>query len=84
MTVRTPLCQKHARGWFTWSTLEAKSIEEERIVLGGVSAEFAQAWHSRPSPEQPRGGELVKVRCRCCRALNEETAKFCSQCGEAM
>lgn len=26
----------------------------------------------------------IKVRCRACRALNDETANFCSSCGEAM
>lgn len=26
----------------------------------------------------------VRVRCRQCRALNDETAKFCNQCGSAM
>jgi hypothetical protein len=30
-----------------------------------------------PAPE-------VKVRCRKCHALNEESAKFCNQCGSAM
>lgn len=25
--------------------------------------------------------EVVKVRCRSCQALNDETAKFCNQCG---
>jgi rRNA maturation endonuclease Nob1 len=27
---------------------------------------------------------VVKVRCRGCSALNDEKAKFCSQCGAAM
>lgn len=26
----------------------------------------------------------IKVRCRACRALNDETANYCSSCGEAM
>jgi rRNA maturation endonuclease Nob1 len=26
----------------------------------------------------------IKVRCRGCQALNDETAKFCSQCGAGM
>jgi hypothetical protein len=81
MTVRTPLCHKHARGWFTWSTLEAKAIAEESIVLAGVSEEFARAWDRRRVAEPPRAGGVVKVRCRGCQALNDETAKFCNQCG---
>jgi hypothetical protein len=28
--------------------------------------------------------EVVKVRCRKCRTLNDEDARFCDQCGEAM
>ena len=28
--------------------------------------------------------EGVKVRCPHCRALNDETAKFCGQCGQAL
>jgi hypothetical protein len=27
---------------------------------------------------------VVKVRCRACQTLNDETAKFCNQCGEAL
>ena len=27
---------------------------------------------------------VVKVKCARCRALNDENAKFCSQCGAAM
>ena len=25
--------------------------------------------------------QVIKVRCRSCRMLNDETAKFCNQCG---
>jgi hypothetical protein len=81
MSVRTPLCHRHAHGWFTWSTLKAKSIVGEEIVLGGASEEFAQAWHRRPATERSRAGGLINVRCRGCQALNAESAKFCSQCG---
>jgi len=28
--------------------------------------------------------EVVKVRCASCRALNEEAARFCQQCGKPM
>lgn len=31
------------------------------------------------------GGEpIVKVRCRACSALNEESSKFCGQCGQKL
>src|SRR5262245_17184488 len=33
MTVRTPLCHRHAHGWFTTSTLEASTINDDRIAL---------------------------------------------------
>lgn len=28
--------------------------------------------------------EVVKVRCRACESLNDETARFCNQCGKPM
>jgi hypothetical protein len=84
MTVRTPLCHKHSHGWFTWLSLEAKSITEERIVLCGVSEAFANAWNRRTVTEPAPAGGLVKVRCRGCQALNDERAKFCDQCGAAI
>ena len=28
--------------------------------------------------------EVVKVRCRKCKTLNDENAKFCDECGEAL
>jgi hypothetical protein len=34
-------------------------------------------------PAQPPA-EVVKVRCPACRALNEENARFCHQCGKPM
>lgn len=33
-------------------------------------------------PAPPR--EVVKLRCPACKALNEESAKFCNQCGQAL
>ena len=36
------------------------------------------------SPEDAVPVEVVKVRCRSCRALNDENAKFCDQCGEPL
>src|SRR5688572_23395373 len=37
MTVRTPLCEKHAKGWFTGASFTAKTITDDRITLTGVS-----------------------------------------------
>jgi hypothetical protein len=84
MTVRTPLCDKHAHGWFTRSTLTAKSITDGSIVLAGVSDQFAQAWDQQRKTDRPGGQDVVKVRCRSCQSLNDETAKFCGQCGAAI
>ena len=28
--------------------------------------------------------QQIKVRCRNCKALNDENAKFCDQCGESL
>jgi hypothetical protein len=64
MSVRTPLCHQHAHGWFTSSTLVAKSIAAERIVLGGVSDEFAQAWHKRSMIGPSRNDEVPPISIR--------------------
>jgi hypothetical protein len=34
--------------------------------------------------EAPPPAQVVKVRCRKCQALSDETARFCSQCGAAL
>jgi hypothetical protein len=36
------------------------------------------------NPGAPQTGEVVKVRCPQCRTLNDEKAKFCSQCGNQL
>lgn len=84
MTVRTPLCHKHAHGWFAWSTLEAKAICDDSILLTGVSDQFVQAWEKQRETEVRRAPSVVKVRCRSCQSLNDEAAKFCNQCGAAL
>ncbi len=84
MAVRTPLCRKHAHRWFTSSPLEAKSITDETIVLAGVSEEFAGAWTRQGVADRSNDGDRVKVRCPSCRSLNDETAKFCDQCGAVL
>jgi hypothetical protein len=80
MTVRTPVCHKHARG----ATLEAKTITDNSITLVGVSDEFVQAWEKERRADRPSHKEPSKVRCRSCRALNDEAARFCDQCGATM
>jgi hypothetical protein len=81
MTVRAPLCHKHAHGWSIASSLVPRSIAEDGITLAGVSEEFAALWAAR-RPVGPAVAEgPVKVRCRGCQALNEEAARFCHRCG---
>lgn len=35
-------------------------------------------------PLKSLGGEVIRVRCPHCKALNEEDARFCNQCGKAV
>jgi ribosomal protein L40E len=84
MTVRTPLCHKHAHGWFVWSSLDATSITDEAIVITGVSDQFAQAWQEQRAANHGQERHVVKVRCRKCEALNTESARFCDQCGASL
>lgn len=84
MTVRTPLCHKHAHGWFAWSSLSAASITDDAIVIQGVSDQFARQWSRQRKVIHPAGPTLVKIRCRSCQALNDEAAKYCGQCGTAI
>lgn len=36
------------------------------------------------SNDKGNNGPTIKVRCTACKALNDETAKFCSSCGASM
>ena len=49
-------------------------------ALGGMARDAAEAF--RGEGGQP--AQAVKVRCAHCRALNDEDARFCSQCGQAL
>ncbi|MCC7087298.1 MAG: hypothetical protein IT427_20030 [Pirellulales bacterium] len=59
--------------------------KETKDSVRNVAATVAEGLRSMelpggdPAAEQP---VEVKVRCRQCRALNDEAAKFCNQCGE--
>ena len=43
IVVRTPLCHKHAHGWFLCSTLNTKTLTNDRLTLSGVSDKFVAA-----------------------------------------
>ena len=50
-------------------------------------ARKAEKWLDSASNQSPTASvpaEVVKVRCRACKALNDEQAKFCDQCGAAL
>jgi hypothetical protein len=49
-------------------------------ALGGMARDAVDAFKGQGS-EAPKAEPQVMVRCRACRALNDENAKFCSQCG---
>jgi hypothetical protein len=82
VSVRVPLCDRHSSGWPKRASVQVRSISEETIVLSGVSEQFVSALRQRRATgvTQPQ----VKVRCRQCQTLNEETARFCNQCGATM
>lgn len=56
-----------ARGGMISDTLDEVEILHEVVDKLGTA-----------QPPQPA---TVKIRCRACQTLNEETAKFCQQCG---
>lgn len=63
-----------------------KDVEPWSRMGGGIvqdalsEVEIAKKLEARlDAPSQ-----VIKVRCRACQALNDETAKFCNQCGAAL
>lgn len=46
-----------------------------------IGALFFFAGRRRMQVVQPVAPERVKVRCQACKALNDESAKFCVSCG---
>lgn len=78
MTVRAPLCDKHAHGWFVTSPVEMKSITDSELVLTGVADAFAEAW-ARRAARIEMASDLR--RCRYCATINAPYGRFCTQCG---
>jgi hypothetical protein len=56
-----------------------KAEQAQEAVTGPAVAAVPKA-EDRPDSAAP----LVKIRCPKCRALNDESAKFCNQCGAAI
>ena len=63
-----------------------KRQEEAATGLGPAPAarpvDDLEPWARADRTDEP--DDVVKVRCRTCKALNGETAKFCDQCGAAI
>lgn len=63
-----------------------EDVEPWTRMVGGVAddalseVELAKKLGEHLAPQPP----LVKVRCRHCQALNDESAKFCNQCAAAL
>lgn len=49
-------------------------------MAGGMVKDAADAFRG----DQPAARETIKVRCPNCRALNDESDKFCGQCGREL
>jgi hypothetical protein len=68
-----------------------KDLEPWSRAAGGMTSdaldeiELAKKLEKKvDDPDAPPPLPVVKVRCRACQTLNDETAKFCNQCGGAM
>ena len=51
---------------------------------GGMLKDALQEADVDLSRREIQQKEVVKIRCTACRALNEESAKFCDQCGQRL
>jgi hypothetical protein len=62
-----------AKDTFNYMAGETKDSVRE------LAAAAAEGWRSSEADDEEP--EKVKVRCMKCRALNDDAAKFCNQCG---
>ncbi len=77
-----------ARGWagsgFLLNPRQArKDVEPWARLGGGVVSDALEEVEPLKRITEPQP-PAVKVRCRSCGALNDEQAKFCSQCGKPL
>jgi hypothetical protein len=67
-----------------------KDIEPWNRMAGGMAGDalsevpLVQKLERKLDEKPAAPAERVKVRCQKCRALNDEDAKFCKQCGAAL
>jgi hypothetical protein len=67
--------QQARRDFEPWSRMGGGVVQDALSELGAVEPLLGKSGSVQPQ---------VKVRCRQCQALNDESAKFCSQCGAAV
>jgi hypothetical protein len=80
-----------ARGWAGAGVLldperARRELEPHARMAGGVLNDALEEVDvvQRITAPRPEGEQVVKVRCRSCGALNDETDKYCGQCGKAV
>lgn len=79
-----------ARGWAGSGVVldpekARQDVEPWSRMVGGMARDALSEAGISPSSEAREPHELsVKVRCQKCQALNDDGAKFCSQCGSAL
>jgi len=62
-----------------------KDVEPWTRMAGGMANDaLSEVDLARRLASGPAAEPAVKVRCPGCRALNDETAKFCDQCGASL
>ena len=55
-----------------------------RSMVDGITGRNAQRRGNRQGQAVQNTVEVVKVRCKACNGLNDETVNFCGACGEKM
>lgn len=63
-----------------WARLSGRLTDEAFSEMKTVRQSLAGFTDAADVPTE----RIVQVRCRACRALNDETDKFCGQCGAAL
>lgn len=63
-----------------WARLSGQLTDEAFHEMKAVRQTLGDFSNDADAPTE----RIVQVRCRECRALNEETQKFCGQCGKAL
>lgn len=67
-----------------WNRMKGGMVDDTISEIGVIKKVENAIDRLQPSEEAQKPQVEIKVRCHKCQALNEETAKFCSQCGAAM